>query len=114
MPTRTRAVRVERKPTVFVIDDNPRARFAYTELLRDSGFDVESLSGSEEGLVDAVASRADAVLLDKNLRPEDDALAGTGRGVRSGFELAAQIREKAPWVKIVFLSAEGVAPPKDI
>lgn len=112
MKTKTKAARtVESKPTVFVVEDNDLIKNVYLATFSRMGFNVEGFNGSERNLVGAAVSRADALLLDRNLLPGEDRLAGT-HSPRSGLDIACRLREKAPWVKIIIHSAEGPEPPQ--
>ena len=112
MKTRTRQRRTEGvKPTVFVVDDDKMMRAVMVSLFQDSGLNSEAFTGTEPELVGAVVSRADAVLLDKNLLPDETKLTGT-RLPRSGLDIAQRIKQEAPWVKIALFSAEGAEPPQ--
>ena len=99
------------KPTVFVVEDNRLIRDVMTLQFQSSGFKSEGFDGMEPGLIGAIVSRADAVLLDKNLLPGEAKLTGTHLP-RSGLDIAQRISEEAPWVKVALFSGEGDEPPQ--
>jgi len=112
MKTRTKPRRTAGlKPTVFVIEDEPTIRKDMVSRFKCGGLNSEGFTGMEPELIDAIVSRADAVLLDKNLRPGEARLVGTGLP-RSGLAIAQRISEEAPWVKVALFSGEGDEPPQ--
>lgn len=101
------------KPTVFVIEDHPLIREVMVMQFQHDGFNAEGFTGMEPGLVGTIASRADAVLLDKNLIEGEARLSGTHMP-RSGLSIAHGIRQNADWVKIALFTAEGGEPPQEM
>ncbi len=55
---------MEDKKKVIVIDDDENLRFALTDKLRMSGFDVLEAKNGEEGLKKCLEARPDVILLD--------------------------------------------------
>ncbi|UVC09596.1 response regulator transcription factor [Rhizobium sp. TH2] len=80
--------------TVHIVDDDTSFRTAVARLLKASGFDVESYSGSQE-LLDRVPDGPGCILLDQNMP-----------GL-SGLELQDRLLQLAPLMPIIFLSGAG-------
>ncbi|MGH7270863.1 MAG: response regulator [Polyangiaceae bacterium] len=105
-------VRLPRRPTVLVVDDDDAIRDVVSEVLRDEGYDVACAANGEQALA---ALRREC--------PPDLMLLDLMMPVMSGWELLEQLQEHAGMctTKIVVVSAmaspghwEHLAKPIDL
>jgi PAS domain S-box-containing protein len=90
----------EPRPSVLVVDDSAVARGAIEEHLRAQGYDVFATDRPGSALEWAVARREPVDLLLTELRlPE-----------MTGDELAEQLRELSPELRVIFMTAHGEPP----
>lgn len=84
-------------PTVLVVEDSSRVRPLIVRILQNAGIDVIEAENAEQAV--RLAPRADLVLSDITLPG------------RSGFELAQQLTQQRPGLKILFMSGFDVQLP---
>ena len=81
--------------TIVFVEDDEIIRENYSELLRQSGFQVDSFASREQALAVMQNSLPDLAILDVTLDNERDA----------GFQLCADLRAISPTLPIVFLTS---------
>ncbi|MBI4487270.1 MAG: response regulator [Acidobacteria bacterium] len=86
-------------PTVLVVDDDPRIRDLLTLLLRFSKFEVVAAASPAEALA-AVEARSDIGLV----------LADIVMPQMNGYDLADEIMQIRPGVRMVFMSGVSADP----
>lgn len=84
-----------RQETVLVVEDDGSLRLSLTLILRQAGFRVVSAKTGPEGVDLALSAHPDLVLLDVMLPG------------MNGFEVCETIREKAPDLPILMVTAKG-------
>jgi FixJ family two-component response regulator len=84
-----------RRSLVTVIDDDRSVRESLPELLRESGYDVETFASAEEFLVSGDPGRSGCLILDM-------AMPGM-----SGPELQRELQRRGHSVRVVFITAHG-------
>lgn len=84
------------KATLLVVDDEAYVRESLTLLLQRDGYRVRSAAGAEEALRGSLLEGVDLTLADLRLGEEDD-----------GLSLLRSLRERAPAVPVVMLTAHG-------
>ncbi len=84
--------------TVFVVDDSPAVRRSLRALLRAAKLAVETYASSRDFLTAFDRQRAGCLVLDLRLRGE------------SGLDLLDEVRERAPSLPIIMLTAHGSVP----
>jgi CheY-like chemotaxis protein len=82
---------------ILVVDDEPHARSALSELLRDEGYDVESAGNGADACERVLSFHPDLVLSDVEMP------------CMSGLELAESIRER-PDAPVVLLMSSRESP----
>jgi two-component system alkaline phosphatase synthesis response regulator PhoP len=87
--------RPSRQETVLVVEDDPSLRMSLRATLRSAGYSVQVAATGPEGLDAALTTEPDLVLLDVML-PE-----------MNGFEILERIREHAPELPVLMVSAKG-------
>jgi two-component system alkaline phosphatase synthesis response regulator PhoP len=87
--------RPNRQETVLVVEDDPSLRMSLRATLRSAGYSVQVAATGPEGLDAALTAAPDLVLLDVML-PE-----------MNGFEILERIREQAPELPVLMVSAKG-------
>jgi CheY-like chemotaxis protein len=80
---------------ILIADDNHDVRDFLRETLREEGYDAVAVSSAGEALAAAVDARFDIVILDMML-PDG-----------GGPQLIAQLRERAPRLKMVVVSGQA-------
>jgi two-component system nitrogen regulation response regulator NtrX len=83
------------KPTVLVVDDEPGVRTALTGVLRDEGYDVETVATGEACLDRVTRGGVDLILLDVWLPGMD------------GLATLARLRERQVDAHVVLISGHG-------
>lgn len=89
---------MNRRPTIFVVDDDDAVRDSLGELLDNAGFCVEAYASADDFLRHVDAGRVGCVLLD--VRMPD----------MSGIELQAELGRRGARLPIVFLTGHGDIP----
>jgi signal transduction histidine kinase len=85
-----------KKGRVLIVDDEPRARMALTELLRDAGYQVQSAADGFDALARLAKDEPDIVLTDLRMPGMD------------GLTLLRRLRAKdSPAVSVVVMTAFG-------
>jgi len=84
--------------TILVVDDEDYIRALASAVLQDEGFEVLQASGTTEALNLASRHDIDVLLTDLHMP-----------GPLNGLELAAQIRARAPMVRVVISSGDDEA-----
>lgn len=79
--------------TILLVDDDPGVRFALTEVLRDRGYRVICATSGAQALT--LLAGVDVVVTDLAMPGMD------------GLELVSQIRERAPGLPVILLTAHG-------
>lgn len=87
---------------ILIIDDDRAIRLSIGLMLRQAGFDTESVSNEPDALAAVRRDDLELVILDLNLT-----LSTTGR---QGMDLLRKIRILAPEVPVIMLSAWGTIP----
>ncbi|MGQ0732939.1 MAG: sigma-54-dependent transcriptional regulator [Acidobacteriota bacterium] len=82
-------------PTILIVDDEPRVRSSLTGVLRDEGFDVDSVATGEECLERAAQSSFDVIVLDVWLPGVD------------GLVTLQRLRERRVDAQVVMISGHG-------
>lgn len=81
------------KPTLLVVDDDPRIRTSFAEALASSTLAVRTAENAESALASLAANPTDMVLADVRMPG------------MSGLELLAILKERAPEVAVVLMTA---------
>jgi CheY-like chemotaxis protein len=90
----------ETRPKILVVDDLPDWRITLGGLLADEGYDVQ-VAGSSHGALELLeADRFDLAVLDMRLDETDE-------GDKEGLDLAAEIGNRWPSVKVVIITGYG-------
>src|SRR3954467_15364590 len=84
-----------RKDRILIVDDEPNARSALAELLRDEGYAVETAADGFKALPKLEELEPDLVITDVKM---------PGMG---GLELMARVQERDPETVVVMLTAFG-------
>ncbi len=82
-------------PSILVVDDEPGVRSALSGVLRDEGFDVESVASGEECLEKATRTAYDVIVLDVWLPGVD------------GLATLRRLRERKADAQVVMISGHG-------
>src|SRR6187455_166813 len=83
------------KPTILIVDDEPGVRTALTGVLRDEGYEVESVSSGEACLERVTRGAVDLIVLDVWLPGMD------------GLATLARLRERQVESQVVIISGHG-------
>src|SRR5262245_18670506 len=83
------------RPLVSVVDDNESVRESLPDLLRDSGFDVQTFASAEAFLESETVSQTNCLILD------------VGLPGMSGPELQLELTRRESRIPIVFITAQG-------
>jgi len=83
------------KPRVLVVDDDQGVRYTLREILEAAGFEVDEASDGEAALARFSAAPADLVITDLRMPKLD------------GMGLLARLRQSAPLLKVVLITAHG-------
>ncbi|HEX6062327.1 MAG TPA: ATP-binding protein [Candidatus Limnocylindria bacterium] len=86
---------------ILVVDDNVDAAEALAELLREYGHTVRTAHGARAGIIEALGSRPEIVLLDISM-PDAD-----------GYEVASRLRAELPATTLVALTGYGEQRHRD-
>ncbi|HEX3236695.1 MAG TPA: response regulator [Gemmatimonadales bacterium] len=84
-----------RRPLVTVIDDDQSVRESLPELLRESGYEVETFSSAEEFLASGDPGRTKCLVLDVTMPG------------MSGPELQCELQRRGQSMPVVFITAHG-------
>lgn len=78
---------------ILIVDDDAELRFNVREILEDNGFEVEEAASGKEAMQRLTDNSFEVVLLDVMM----PGLTGT--------QMLPQLRETAPWTKIIMITA---------
>ena len=84
----------ERKPTLLVVEDDENISTAITEYFSRAGYSVKTAEDGLAGVQSALNDHPDAVVLDLMLPKMD------------GLSVCRELREKAPYIPILMLTAK--------
>src|SRR4051812_18191526 len=83
------------KPTILIVDDEPGVSAALAGVLRDEGYEVESVASGEACLDRVTRSAVDLIVLDVWLPGMD------------GLDTLARLRERQVDAQVVLISGHG-------
>ncbi|MDT4955961.1 MAG: two-component system, OmpR family, alkaline phosphatase synthesis response regulator PhoP [Acidobacteriota bacterium] len=84
----------ERKPTLLVVEDDENISSAISEYFSRAGYNVKTAGDGLAGVQSALNDRPDAIILDLMLPKMD------------GLAVCRELREKAPYIPILMLTAK--------
>jgi CheY-like chemotaxis protein len=83
---------------ILVVDDEEPILFAFREFFGAYGYEVDCARELEEALAMLSSIRYDLIIADLRL---------TGSHGAEGLEIIEDVRERAPWTRIILLTAYG-------
>lgn len=88
----------KKRGTLLIVDDEPYVRESLALLLERNGYRVRSAAGAEEALRQSLLEGVDLAIADLRLGEDD------------GVSLLKSLRERAPALPVVMLTAHGTVP----
>ena len=85
---------------ILVVEDDVRLAHALAEILRDNGYNVDTVNNGRDGLEHGASGIYDAIILDVMLPKMD------------GFQVVAELRRKKVSTPVLILTAKSTIPEK--